>query len=180
MQRTIKHIIYTLFTAVLLTSYGDGVSLQRYYVDNQENKNFFTQDLPVSIVEIDKTNFSEEEHEAFNSVEKLNFLGYKANQSDIETYKAELAKVKSILGDDKYEDLLEFSDQGRRIVVKYIGTDETADEVVILGSAQDMGFAIVRILGDNMDPEKMGVLVHSLQNANLNGGQVENIMNFFK
>ncbi len=180
MQRTIKFLAYALFTAVILTSCGNNASLQHYYVDNQESKNFISQDLPLSLIEIDKSNFTEAQEEAYSSVDKLNFLGYKASDTDTEAYKAELAKVKTILSDSKYNDLMEFSDKGNKIYVKYIGTDDEADEVVVFGSAKDMGFGIVRILGDDMNPEKMVTLITAMQNANIEEGQIENIMNFFK
>lgn len=180
MQRTIKFLAYALFTAVIFTSCGNNASLQTYYVDNQESKNFISQDLPLSMIEIDKSSFTEAQEEAYNSVSKLNFLGYKSNENDVETYKAEIAKVKTILSDSKYNELMDFSDKGNKISVKYIGTDEEADEVVIFGSAKDMGFGIVRILGDDMNPEKMVTLITALQNANIEEGQIENIMNFFK
>ncbi len=180
MQRTIKYLVYTLFTAVVLTSCGNNASLQSYYVDNQEAKNFISQDLPLSMIEIDKSEFTEAQKEAYESVNKLNFLGYKANETNTETYKAEIAKVKTILSDSKYNDLMEFSDKGNKISVKYIGDDESADEVVVFGSAKDMGFGIVRILGDDMNPEKMVTLINALQKANVEEGQIEDIMNFFK
>ena len=180
MQRAIKYLAYALLTAVIFTSCGDNVSLQHYYVDNQESKNFISQDIPLSLMDIDKSNFTEAQEEAYNSVNKLNFLGYKFNETDTETYLAELAKVKTILSDSKYNDLMEFSDKGNKISVKYIGTDEEADEVIVFGSAKDMGFGIVRILGDDMNPDKMVTLISALQNANIEEGQIENIMNFFK
>ncbi|GAA4951660.1 hypothetical protein GCM10023314_26400 [Algibacter agarivorans] len=180
MQRTIKYLAYTLLTAVLLTSCGNGESLQRYYVDHQEAKNFISQDIPLSMMEIDKSNFTEEQNEAYNSVDKLNFLGYKTSETDTETFKVELAKVKTILGDSKYNDLMEFSDKGNKISVKYIGTDDEADEVIVFGSAKDMGFGIVRILGNDMSPDKMVTLISALQSANIDEAQIENIMNFFK
>ncbi|PWH83141.1 DUF4252 domain-containing protein [Algibacter marinivivus] len=180
MQRAIKYLAYTLFTAVILTSCGNNTSLQSYYVDNQEAKNFISQDLPLSMIEIDKSNFTEAQIEAYESVDKLNFLGYKSSETDTDAYKAEIAKVKTILSDSKYNDLMEFSDKGNKISVKYIGDDEAADEVIVFGSAKDMGFGIVRILGDDMNPEKMVTLINALQNANVEEGQIEDIMNFFK
>lgn len=180
MQRTIKYLAYTLLTAVILTSCGNNASLQSYYVDNQETKNFISQDLPLSMIDIDKSKFTDEQNEAYNSVDKLNFLGYRTNETDTETYKAEIAKVRAILSDSKYNDLMEFSDKGNKIYVKYIGDDDEADEVVVFGSAKDMGFGIVRILGNDMNPEKMVTLINALQNANVEEGQIEDIMNFFK
>ncbi|MFV9550349.1 DUF4252 domain-containing protein [Algibacter sp. PT7-4] len=180
MQRTIKFLAFAFFTTVILASCGNNASLQHYYVDNQESKNFISQDLPLSMVEIDKSNFTDEQNEAYNSVNKLNFLGYKANKNDIEAYNTEIAKVKTILSDSKYNDLMEFSDKGNKIYVKYIGNDDEADEVVVFGSAKEMGFGIVRILGDDMNPEKMVTLINAMQKANIEEDQIENIMNFFK
>lgn len=179
MLRTITYIIFTI-TAAFFVSCGDSASLQRYYVDNLESKNFISQDIPLSMVKLDKSNFTEDQKEAYNSVDKLNFLGYKADASEVETYKAELAKVKTILSDSKYKDLMEFSDKGNKIVVKYVGDDDEADEVVLFGSAKELGFAIVRILGDDMSPDKIAVLINAMQNANVDENQIADIMNFFK
>ena len=179
MNRTINHIILALITTVTLVSCNDGASLQRYFVDNQESKNFMTQDIPISMLKIDETKFTNEQKEAYNSVERLNFLGYKANQTNEETLKAELEKVKTILSNGKYKDLMEFSDRGNKVVVKYIGNDEEADEVVVFGSSKELGFGIVRILGDDMSPDKMVTLVSILQSAHVDKGQVQDIMNFF-
>ena len=180
MNRTIKKAIYTLLATVILTSCSEGVSLQRYYVDNQESKNFISLDLPISMIEIDKSNFTNQQLEAYNSVNKLNFLGYKSTETDIDTYNTELAKVKKILIDAQYIDLIEFNDKGNKIVLKYLGDDEVLDEVVVFGSAKKIGFGIVRILGNDMNPNKMTTLIGVLKNANIEETQVQNIINFFK
>lgn len=180
MQRAIKYIIGTFLTTAFLASCGDGVSLQRYYVDNQEAKNFISQDIPLSMLEIDKSNFNPEQLEAYNSVNKLNFLGYKSNKSNLDAYNIEIEKVKSILKDSKYNDLMEFSDKGNKVFVKYVGDGDQADEVIVFGTAKDMGFGIVRILGNDMNPDKMITLIGALQQANIGASQVQDIMNFFK
>lgn len=180
MKRTVKLIVFTSLLAVAFVSCNDGKSLQTYFVDNQESSNFITQDIPISMVKIDDSKFTEAQKEAYQSVSRLNFLGYKAEGADAEVYKAELAKVKTILSDKKYHDLMEFSDKGNKIVVKYIGTDDEADEVVIFGNAKDMGFGIVRVLGSGMNPDKMVTLVNAMQNANVDENQVQDIISFFK
>lgn len=180
MQRTIKSIVLTLFAAVFLTGCKDGTSLQTYFVDNQETGNFISQDIPISMIDIDKSEFTEEQLEAYNSVKRLNFLGYKADENNAEILNAELNKIKTILSDSKYNDLIEFSDKGSKISVKYIGDDDEADEVVIFGSSKELGFGIVRVLGDDMSPDKMATLVTALQSADIDENQVQDIMNFFK
>jgi len=180
MKNTFNIILLSLFTMFVTVSCHDKASLQRYFVDNQETKNFLTQDIPISMLKIDESNFTKEQKEAYNSVSRLNFLGYKANETNTEILKAELTKVKSILSADKYNDLVEFSDKGNKIIVKYIGNDEEADEVIIFGSSKELGFGIVRVLGNDMSPDKMVTLVSVLKGANVDEGQLQDIMSFFK
>jgi hypothetical protein len=180
MKSTLNIILLSLFTMFVTVSCNDKASLQRYFVDNQEAKDFLTQDIPISMLKIDESNFTKEQKEAYNSVSRLNFLGYKANETNTEILKAELTKVKSILSADKYNDLVEFSDKGNKIIVKYIGNDEEADEVIIFGSSKELGFGIVRVLGNDMSPDKMVTLVSVLKGANVDEGQLQDIMSFFK
>ena len=180
MQRTIKHIVFVFLLTVVMVSCNDGKSLQTYFVENQETSNFISQDIPISMVKIDDSKFTDEQKEAYNSVKRLNFLGYRVDGTEAETFKAELAKVKTILNDEKYNDLMEFSDKGNKIIVKYIGTDDDADEVVVFGSAKEYGFGIVRVLGDDMNPDKMVTLVSAMQSANVDENQIQDFMNFFK
>lgn len=180
MKRTVKIFYLIIALSVVLVSCKSEPSLQRYFVDHQEQPNFISQDLPVSMVKIDKTNFTEEQNEAFESVRRLNFLGFNINDTNKDVYTAELDKVKLILKQEKYQDLMEFSDKGRKILVKYIGDDEEADEVVLFGSAEDMGFAVVRILGSDMSPEKMVTLGEALKTSNVDETQMQEMLNFFK
>ncbi|MFI1743699.1 DUF4252 domain-containing protein [Thalassobellus sediminis] len=180
MQRTINQLICTVFATVILVSCSTGVSLQSYFVDKQETKNFISQDIPLSMMKIDQTNFTKEQTVAYNSVSKLNFLGYKANENNAEELKAEIDIVKTILSNAKYNDLMEFSDKGNKIVVKYIGTDEEADEIILFGSSKELGFGVVRVLGSNMNPDKMVTLVGAIQKAGVDKNQLTDIMNFFK
>ncbi|GAA3583931.1 DUF4252 domain-containing protein [Snuella lapsa] len=180
MQLTIKNIAFVLIITLVVISCNEGTSLQRYFVDHQETSNFISVDLPLSMVDIDKSQFTEDQKVAYNSVKRLNFLGYKVKETDMETYNTELNKVKTILKHKKYNDLIEFSDKGTKVVVKYIGTDERADEVVLFGSSKTIGFGIIRILGDDIDPQKMATLVGTMKNADFDEAQLQGVMDFFK
>lgn len=180
MIRKVHAILITLLIACFFVSCTDSGSLQRYFVDKQESKNFVTQDIPISMLKVDESKLSPEQKDAYKSVSRLNFLGFKANETNADVLKVELAKVKTILNDENYNDLMEFSDKGNKIVVKYLGEDDKADEIIILGNSKDLGFGVVRVLGDDMSPDKMVTLVSVLQNANVNEKQVQDIMNFFK
>lgn len=179
MQRTVKNSILLLFTVTLLASCNNGESLQKYFVDNQESGNFISIDLPISIVKVDESKLTDVQKEAYSSVKKLNFLGFKKDSTNVETFNAELLKVKAILKSKQYNDLMEFNDKKAKVVVKYIGNDDYADEFVVFASSKDMGFGIVRILGNHMSPEKMVTLADAMKNSDIDEAQLGGIMNFF-
>ena len=180
MQRTVKYIICTFLATAFLTSCSDKVSLQRYFVDHQESANFITQDLPLSMIKIDETKFNQHQKEAYKSVKRLNFLGYKANEGNEAAYQEELTKVKSILSDKQYNELITFNNNGNKIQVTYVGDDDVADEVIVFGNSKDLGFAVVRILGKDMSPDKMMTLATVLNDVDVEETQVKDIINFFK
>lgn len=179
MQKTVKYLVVIL-SAIFLESCNDGVTLQRYFVDHQESNNFTSIDLPATILSLDETTLNKNQKEAYRSIKRLNFLGYKANQSDMAVYSSELTKVSDILKSNKYKDLVEFNDKGKKIVVKYIGNEVEADEVIVFGSSKEIGFGIVRILGNHMNPDKIVTLMDAMKNSNMDASQFEGILNFFK
>ncbi|MFH6769816.1 DUF4252 domain-containing protein [Gaetbulibacter aquiaggeris] len=180
MQRIVKNSVFIFITALLLVSCNNGASLQRYYVDNQETPNFTSIDLPVSILKMDESKLTDNQKEAYSSVKRLNFLGYRLDKDNLDAFNTELGKVKTILKDKKYNDLMEFNDKNAKVSVKYLGNDDTADEFIVFASSNEMGFGIVRVLGDKMSPEKMMTLADAMKNSNIDESQLGGIMDFFK
>lgn len=170
-----------VFTLVLLVSCNQGETLQTYFVDHQETPNFTSIDIPTDIVDFKETELTPEQKEAFESIERLNFLGYKIKDSlDLTDYNNQLSKVNSILKNPKYNDLVEFSDKGGKVVFKYLGDDDEAEEFILFGSSPELGFGVLRVLGDDMSPEKMVALVDALRRADVDESQMQGIMDFFK
>ncbi|WP_027138765.1 DUF4252 domain-containing protein [Gaetbulibacter saemankumensis] len=180
MKRTINQIAGLLIVVLLLVSCEKKPSLQTYFVDHQESPNYISQDLPISMLNIDQTNFTDDQKIAYNSVSRLNFLGYKPSESNSTELEDEIHKVKTILSQSKYNELIEFNDRGSKVTVKYIGDDNEADEFVVFGASKELGFGIVRVLGDDMTPQKMTTLVGLLQKANIDEAQLQDVMSFFK
>ena len=165
---------------IAFTSCDYAETLQSYYVANQETPNFISVDIPVSFVSVDKIDLTEDQKEAYESIDKLNMLGYTVSEDNQEDYKAELAKVQTLLKDDKYQELFRGGNStDGKVIVKYIGDDDTIDELIILGTANEMGFAIVRVLGDNMEPAKIMQLGDVVGQLSSDETAVNDIMGFF-
>ena len=82
MKTSIKTKLFGLLALIVLVSCNNGPSLQTYFVDNQESADFITADIPTSVVSLDETTLSEKQKVAYNSVKRLNFLGYKKNETN--------------------------------------------------------------------------------------------------
>ncbi|TYB77204.1 DUF4252 domain-containing protein [Bizionia myxarmorum] len=181
MNKAIQYIMFSLLASLVLVSCDTRESLQTYFVDHQEKADFISVDIPTSLVNLDDDTLNDEQKTAYKSVNRLNFLGYKTTENNMATYTTELAKVKAILSDVKYTELMEFSDSGNKFIIKYLGDDESADEVIVFGSSKEMGFGIVRILGNDMRPEQMATLASVMQNAKFDDtSQLKSIVDFFK
>jgi len=154
-------------------------SLQKYYVDNQETLGFLVADIPTSALTINKEELTDNQLQAYKSITKLNFLGFKKNDDNTSIYEVERKKVKQILTNDSYKSLIKYGGSKQSAVVKYLGTETKIDEVIIFGSDDTKGFGIIRVLGNDMNPSKMLELVDVLKKSKLDTLSLKKFSNFF-
>jgi len=177
----IKNVIAPALLAVLLFSWNQGQTLQHYYVDNQEQPNFLSIDAPISMLNLDESQLSQDQKEAYNSIKKLNMLAYKMKPEQQQEFETELAKVKTILSDSKYEELMRGGDsEVGQFSIKVLGDDDDVQEFILFGSSDDKGFAIVRVLGKDMNPSKIMSLVSAFDKVNVDDSQIGQFLEFFK
>ena len=170
-------IIAILTVTLLMVGCASAPSLQKYYIDNQDNENFISLDIPASVLSL-KEDVSPEAKEALSSLKKFNVLAFKKDDSNEAEFRIEEQKVKAILKNDKFKELMTVKDKGRNIILKYEGNDDTMDEVIVYASDKTMGFALVRVLGDNMEPAKIMKLVNSI--GNVDSDSFKPLEGFFK
>lgn len=170
-----------LFLVVAFTSCNQGPTLQTYYVDNELKPGFASFDVPASFINVENVEMTDEQREAYESVDKLNVLTYLENDTNAESYKLELEKVKTILKNPKYEELMRGGNTtDGKFVVKFLGDIENIEELIIFGNANDKGFMIARILGDDMNAGKLMSLTSVLENAKIEESQLKGLTDFFK
>lgn len=181
MSSSIKKLIVMLVLVVAFISCNQNPTLQTYFVDHELKPGFTSIDIPTSLLNIDQTNLTEEQKEAYKSIDKLNMLAFVMNDSNKAEYETELDKVKEILKDPKYEELMRGGNTtDGKFVVKFIGKEDSIDELIIFGNANDKGFAVIRVLGDDMSASKVGKLYSALDTANINESQISQFADFFK
>lgn len=170
-------IIAVLALTLLMVGCASGPSLQKYYIDNQDNENFISLDIPASVLSL-KEDVPPEAREALASLKKFNILAFKKDEGNNAEFKMEESKVKAILKNDKFKELMTVKDKGRNIILKYEGNDDIMDEVIVYASDKEMGFALIRVLGDNMEPAKIMKLANSI--GNVDSDSFKSLEGFFK
>ncbi len=177
-----KYIVKSiaLAGAVLLTACSSQQSLQEYYVDNSENPNFITIDVPASILKMDEVNLTETQKEAVESLRKFNLLAFKKDEDNEAEYEVERKKVREILKNDEFVELMKINSQYGKGVIKYLGDEDAIDEVIIFGDSKDKGFALIRVLGKDMNPAHIVQLMQAIQKSDYRGEGLGEIGTFLK
>ena len=169
-----------LATVLLIGACSSNQSLQEYYVDSSENPNFISLDVPTSILNLEETDLSNTQRAALESLKKLNILAFKKTTNNVAEYKVERAKVNSILKNDEFVELMKLNSQYGKGVIKYLGDEDAIDEVIIYGNSDDKGFALIRVLGDNMNPAHIVQLLQAIQKSDYKGDGLGEIGKFLK
>lgn len=181
MIQSIKKSLALVLLVATFISCNQGPTLQTYYVDNELKPGFTSLDIPTSFLNIEETDLTEEQKEAYKSVDKLNMLSFVVDDNNKEAYKSELEKIKLILKNPEYEELMRGGNStDGKFMVKFLGDPEKLDELILFGNANDKGFAIVRILGDDMNANQLVKLAMSLDKAQISDSQINQMMDFFK
>lgn len=149
---------------VLLTTACDSnPSLQKYYVDSKENSEFISIDLPASILQLKDTEVSEEIKNTLETIKKVNFLALQLNETNADLYASEKQKVNTILKNPKYKQLVRMNMGKSNVSVNYLGEEDAIDEVIIFGADNNKGFAVVRVIGENMNPSAILKLTQEIK-----------------
>ncbi|MFI2742462.1 DUF4252 domain-containing protein [Zhouia sp. PK063] len=155
-------------------------SIQEFYVKNSENPDYLAVDIPMSLFKGNEASFSAEQQKAFNSVNKLNVLVYplKTGQDTAE-FDSQKEEIKEVLSNDDYEDLVKINNGNQRGVIKVVGDGDAVDEIIIYGYDNSKGLALIRVLGNDMNPKDFMTLAHSFEKGDLDSSQFENIAKMF-
>ncbi|TDW47355.1 uncharacterized protein DUF4252 [Flavobacterium sp. 270] len=177
-----KASVFTTALLVLLTliSCNSEPSLQKYFVENTDNKNFIALDVSPNILNLDKAKLSAEQTEALNSFDKMNILAFKINDKNKAEFETERTKVNAILKNPKYQQLMKFGSGKEGASVSFVGTDDNIEEFVIFANKKETGFAVVRVLGKNMNPNNIITLMSVLQQSKINLDQLKPLEQLLK
>jgi hypothetical protein len=164
----------------LLLSCNSDPSLQKYFVENTENKDFIVLDVSSTILNVDQTKLSVAQKEALHSFDKMNVLAFKLNNKNKAQFEIERAKVDLILKDAKYQQLMKFGSGKEGASVSFVGSDDHIEEFVFFANKKENGFAVVRILGKDMNPTNIMTMISVLKESKIDLEQLKPLQQLLK
>ena len=178
-MKNLKYISLLLLAFVMLSSCETEDSIQQFYIDSESNNDYLMIDIPTSIVNLPESATAEAK-QAYNSIDKINLLAFKINETNKANYEKERAKVKAILKNPKYIEMLRVNSHRSKIVAKYIGTEDAIEELILFASNKEEGFGLARVLGNDMRPENMIKLLNNIKDIDKDSEVFGKLENFFK
>tara|TARA_R110002049_G_scaffold10728_2_gene52150 strand:- start:5381 stop:5926 length:546 start_codon:yes stop_codon:yes gene_type:complete len=180
MKNILGKLGLVMLSAIVLSACSSKQSLQEYYVNNEGNPNFLSVDLPVSLLNMEKANLTEDQREALGSLKKLNVLAFKITADNLAEFQKEKSNINAILKNGKFTELMKMNTSFGKASVRYLGDDDAIDEVVIYGDSDDKGFMLVRVLGKNMNPSKLIEFLKAMEKSDYKGEGLGEIGKFIK
>lgn len=162
-----KSILLFAVLISLFTSCNNETSLQEYYVNNQEDKQFIAVDIPARLM-ANADNLNPEEKKTLETIKKINFLAVPKKEGNESRIEKERSNITNILRDEKYQLLMKYGGDGRNIEIYYTGEEEAIDEVIVYGFDENRGVGIARVLGDRMNPADIMKLMKSAEKGGFN------------
>ncbi|MGL2967065.1 DUF4252 domain-containing protein [Flavobacterium sp. XGLA_31] len=171
-MRTLVFLACSLAT-LLLMGCQQQPSLQKYFVENSEKKDFVVLDISSDILNLDESKLTPEQKTALKSFDKMNILAFKADKNNQAAFTSESQKVAQILKGKDYQQLMKVASGKSGASVSYVGSEDDIDEFVLYAKKKENGFAVVRILGNDMNPNNIMTMLSLLKNANVDMSQLE-------
>lgn len=169
-----------LVSLLLLSGCNSKPTLQKYFVENSEKKGFLSVDVSPSIINIDKTKLTAEQKTALQSFDKMNILAFKLDDKNKAQYDIESQKVTQILKDEKYQELMKVGSGKDAASVSFVGDENHIKEFILFAKKKESGFAVVRILGNDMNPNNIMNMISLLKSSNIDMAQLKPLQELMK
>jgi hypothetical protein len=162
----IKYIIGISLAIVTLLSCDTSKSLQSYIVEKQDDNRFMKVDFATSLMsELDS--LPEEQKQVLAAIKKMNVVAYPKKEGSQADFDMETKRVSFIFDQERYQVLGSFKANNQNVTLMYLGKEDAIDEVIVYAIDNDKGFAIFRLLGNNMNPSDILKLSGMLEKGNI-------------
>ncbi len=150
-MKIFKTLVFSLIAFFVLQSCQSD-SLQKFFVDSQNNENFMSVDIPTSLLGLtENMDLNEEEIKTLKSVKKINLLMLESSDETKEFFSSQKDRLNTILKNDSFTEILKFRTKGMDVKIYFTGEEDAIDELIIFGYNNDTGMGVARVLGKEMN-----------------------------
>lgn len=175
-----KAVLILVILSLGLVSCKNETSLQEFYVENQNDKQYLAFDIPASLLTGENSRLTPEQKATLETIRKVNILGFPKKAENEAAFQQEQEKLSKILRSDKYNLLMKYGGGNRKAELYYLGKEDAIDELIVFGSDQEKGFGIARVTGDDMNPEALIRLFKAMEKGDLDIQGLQNLNSMFK
>ncbi|HLP63821.1 DUF4252 domain-containing protein [Flavobacterium sp.] len=169
-----RYIVYLAIAAsLLLVSCNSEPTLQKFFVENSEKKDFIALDVSSDILRLDETSLTSEQKQALDAFDKVNIIAFKSTDKNQKEYQAEKAKLNGILKKEEYQQLIKVGSGSQGASISFVGTEDKIDEFILYANKKENGFAVIRVTGDEMNPTHIMTMLSLLQKSNIDLEQLK-------
>ena len=169
-----------ILVSLLLLSCNSEPTLQKYFVENSSKKGFVELDLSSSLINKDKVKLTPEQKTALESFSKMNVLAFKLDETNKAQYDIESQKVSAILKNKEYQELIKVGSGKDAATISFVGDENHINEFILFGKKEKNGFAVVRILGNDMNPNNIMNIISLLKSSNIDMEQLKPLQGLIK
>ena len=165
-----------VFLALSMVACNSGPTLQSYFVEKSEDPNFISLTLPSSILSIAVDSLKADQQEALATLKKLNVLIYRKSVNEPAQLDVESDVVLKILSNSAYTELMKLNAEDYKGAVSYLGTEDAIKEIIVFAKSGSDGFALIRVIGDGMNPKYLKPFVEALQTSKASAEDFKNLL----
>lgn len=177
MMIAVRYIL-VLFVASIFTACGEP-SLQKYFVEKQDDPKFMKIDLAPSLLEGNNT-LGAEEKETLKGIKKINVVALPIKEDNKVDFELERDALDAILHQEKYKELTRVKSSDWNFTVNYTGEETAIDEVIVYAFNNEQGLAVFRLLGDDLKPEQIVEFVMNAKDSGMDFSAFEGLKDIFK
>jgi len=94
--------------------------------------------------------------------------------------KLKVKKITQILKDETYQQLMKVGSGKDGATISFVGDEDNINEFVVFGKSKDNGFVVVRILGNDMNPNNIMTMLSVLKEAKIDTAQLAPLKDLLK
>lgn len=175
-----KAVLILVLLSLGFVSCDNETSLQEFYVENQNDKQYLAFDIPASLLTGENSQLTPEQKATLETIKKVNVLGFPKKAENEAAFQQEKEKLSKILKSHKYNLLMKYGGGNRKAELYYLGKEDAIDEIIVFGSDEEKGFGVARVTGDKMNPEAIIKLFKSLEKGDLDIQGLQNLGTMLK